>query len=58
MTICSAPQTMATIERGLGCRREIEIDGKRTFTVEAGVQFRLNNTTPATAAKVQLTVAY
>ena len=49
---------MATIERGLGCRREIEIDGKRTFTVEAGVQFGLNDTTPATAAKVQLTSAY
>jgi hypothetical protein len=37
---------------------EIEIGGKRTFTVEAGVQFGLNDTTPDTAAKVQLTLGY
>ena len=37
---------------------EIEIGGKRTFTVEAGVQFGLNDTTPDTAAKVQLTLTY
>jgi hypothetical protein len=37
---------------------EIEIDGKRTFTVEAGVQFGLNDTTPDTAAKLQLTLTY
>ena len=49
---------MATIERGLGCRREIEIGGKRTFTVEAGVQFGLNDATPAVAPKLQLTLQY
>jgi hypothetical protein len=37
---------------------EIEIGGKRTFTVEAGVQFGLNDTTPDTAAKLQLTLTY
>jgi|EndMetStandDraft_9_1072997.scaffolds.fasta_scaffold188946_1 hypothetical protein len=37
---------------------EIEIGGKRTFTIEAGVQFGLNNTTPEVAPKLQLTLQY
>lgn len=37
---------------------EIDIGGKRTFTVEAGVQFGLNDTTPETATKLQLTLTY
>ena len=37
---------------------EIEIGGKRTFTIEAGVQFGLNNTTPEVAPKLQLTLTY
>jgi hypothetical protein len=41
-----------------GRTHEIEIGGKRTFTVEAGVQFGLDDATPETAAKLQVTLAY
>lgn len=37
---------------------EIDIGGRRTFTVEAGVQVGLNDTTPDTATKVQVTLGY